>query len=62
MGFHSRVPLQGRQYRWQMYFYYTNRSAHIYLAPGGNTPLLRHRVDALWIGLGVETIRMPIFT
>ena len=21
-----------------MYFYYTNRSAHIYLAPGGNTP------------------------
>ena len=31
--------LQGRQYRSQMYFYYINdRGAHIYLAPGGNTP------------------------
>ena len=29
------APLQG-----QMYFYYTNRCAHIYLAPGGNTPWL----------------------
>ena len=32
------APLQGRQFRSQMYFYYTNRVAHIYLAPGSNSP------------------------
>ena len=26
----------------QMYFYFTNRGANIYLVQGGNTPLLRH--------------------
>ena len=35
-------PLQGRQFCSQMYFYYTNGGTHIYLAPGGNTPLLQH--------------------
>ena len=33
---------RGRQFRSQMYFNFTNRGAHIYLVPGGNTPLLRH--------------------
>ena len=32
------APLQGGQFRSQMYFYYTNRGIHNYLAPGGNTP------------------------
>ena len=31
-------PLQGRTFRSQMYFDYTNRSAYIYLTLGGNTP------------------------
>ena len=31
----------------QMYVYYTNRGAHVYLAPGGNIPpLLRHCIHA----------------
>ena len=30
--------LQGWQFHSQMYFYYTNRGAHIYLAPDCNTP------------------------
>ena len=34
----ERDLLQGRQFRSQMYFYYTNRGDRIYLAPGGNTP------------------------
>ena len=38
-GWPPRVaPLQGRQFRSQMYFYYTNRGTPIYLALGGNTP------------------------
>ena len=32
------APLQGRQFRSQMYFYYTNRGAHIYLARDSDTP------------------------
>ena len=32
------ASLQGRHFRSQMYFYYTNRGVHIYLAPGGNNP------------------------
>ena len=28
----------GRKFRSQKYIYYTNRGAHIYLVPGGNTP------------------------
>ena len=28
----------GVQFCSQGYFYYTNRGAHIYLGPGGNTP------------------------
>ena len=31
-------PFTGAAIRSQMYFYYTNRGAHIYLASGGNTP------------------------
>ena len=31
-------PLQGQQFRSKMYYYYTNRGAHIYFAPGCNTP------------------------
>ena len=38
VGERAAVPLQGRQFRSQMYFYYTNKGAHIYLATGGNTP------------------------
>ena len=34
----AAAPLQVRQFRSQMYFYYTNKGAHIYLATGGNTP------------------------
>ena len=29
---------RGVNFGLQMYFYYTNRGAHIYLAPGSNTP------------------------
>ena len=32
------APLQGRQFRSQMYFYYTNSGAHIYLAPTAIPP------------------------
>ena len=28
----------GSNFELQMYFYYANRGAHVYLAPGGNTP------------------------
>ena len=33
-GGRGAAPLQGRQ----LYFYYTNRGAHIHLTPGRNTP------------------------
>ena len=29
---------RGWPFQAEMYFNYTNRGAHIYLAPGGNTP------------------------
>ena len=34
------ASLQGQQFRFQMYFYYTNRGAHlhVYLVPDSNTP------------------------
>ena len=38
VGGEGPAPSQGRQFRSQIYFYYTNRDANIYLAPGGNTP------------------------
>ena len=42
IGARGAALLEGRQFRSQIYFYYTNRGAHIglYLAPGGNTPAL----------------------
>ena len=44
-GSEGAAPLQGRKFCSQMYFYYTNRGVHIYLAPGGNTPC-----SANWLG------------
>ena len=35
-GGREAASLHGRQFRSQMYFYNTNRGAHINLAPGGN--------------------------
>ena len=32
------MEVGGRHLELQMYFYYTSRGAHIYLAPGDNTP------------------------
>ena len=51
--------LQGRQFRSQIYFYYTNRGANIYLAPGGNTPLLRHCIWLYKVSFGAN--QMCIF-
>ena len=31
---------RGGNFKLKIYFYYTNRGAHIYLTPGGNTPAL----------------------
>ena len=37
-GRHLGQYLYGGDIELQMYFYYTNRGVHIYLAPDGNTP------------------------
>ena len=39
--------LQGRQFRSQMYFYYTNRGGNIYLAPDGNIPCSATEIDII---------------
>ena len=41
-GARGEAALQGRQFRSQMYFYYTNRGAHIYLDSGSSTPMQIH--------------------
>ena len=37
-GTRGRHLYRGGNFKPQMYFYYTKRRAHMYLAPGGNTP------------------------
>ena len=45
----GRGALQGRQFLSQMYFYYTNGGAHIYLAPGRQYPLRWKHISTYFV-------------